>query len=164
MKMKTFEAARRLGVHPSRIFQHIVELDAKLTFADVWPEIDAGWVETVSALGHRDTPVRTGQPAVTTASSSQIPTHRLSEGAVHVLDKLYRQRKWADVAVTFVALQNLTHLAKRDLQDVVAELRRGKFLDHDGSGGGTISLNPARRNEIDMIAQQTRARVQSCGG
>jgi hypothetical protein len=71
-----------------------------------------------------------------------------------VLDKLSRQHKWGNVSVGFDALLNLTRVPKRELEDAITALRRAGFLDHDGTGRGKISLNPAKRNEIERIAQQ----------
>jgi hypothetical protein len=50
---------------------------------------------------------------------------------------------------------NFTHLPKRDLEDAIGQLRKLGFLNHDGSGRGTISLNSAKRKEIDGITQQS---------
>ncbi len=151
MKTKLVEAAQSLGIHPSHLLLHVAQLDSDLTFQDVWPEIDDSWVECVAATGgHRRvsarTPVQPPKPSPAKAS--------LSPDAVHVLDKLSRQGKYGDVAVTWDALLNLTHVPKRDLEDVVTELRRFGLLDHDGTGRGTISLKPGRRKEIETLAQK----------
>jgi hypothetical protein len=163
MTTRTSEAARRLGIHPSHIFQHVAELGAELTFADVWPLIDEDWVETVSAFGHRVVPPTAAPSAAAAAGAVRTPTHGLSDEAVRVLDKLSRHKKWGNVFVAFDALQNLTRLPKRDLEEAVAELRRRGLLDHDGSGRGTISLNSGKRNEIETIAHKERGLASGVG-
>lgn len=151
MKIKTTDAARTLAIHPSHLLLHVAELDPSLTFSDVWPEIDEAWVETVAASDGR----RRSTPGPSPHSPKPpMPMPSLSQNAIHVLDKLNRQGKWGDVYVAFDALLNITHVPKRDLEDVIDELRKQGFLDHDGRGRGTISLNPARRKDIESLAQQ----------
>ena len=154
MKIPTTEAARQLSIHPAHLFQHVAVLERSLTFEDVWPDIDDGWVETVAATGGHK---RTTPQAETPGPEQSATSSRLSDDAVHVLDKLSRQGKWGNVSVAFDALQNLTHVPKRDLEDAVDELRKAGFLSHDGTGRGTISLAPGKRREIEQIAQQTAA-------
>ena len=155
MKMKTSEVAHSLGIHPSFLFQYLVGLAPELTFEDVWPEIDQNWVDTISALAHRGIMHKPEQASVTTKSASNAPTQAFSDDAFHVLDKLSRQGKWGNASVTLEALLNLTHISKRDLEDIVTELRRKGFLCYDRAGRGTISLNSAKRHEIETITQQT---------
>lgn len=165
MKIRTSEAARNLGIHPSHMFQHIVELAPELPFHDVWPEIDTDWVKTLAALEHRGAPHSTEEIVDQAAVTDHAPAaHGLSDDAVHVLDKLSRQGKWGNVSVAFDSLMNLTHVPKRDLEDVVAELRKRGFLDHDGTGRGTISLNSARRCEIEEIVQQSHGALRCARG
>ena len=158
MKIKTTDAARRLHLHPARIFQHVVELAPDLAFTDVWPHIDEEWIETVGALERRGAAPPEAQRSPAPPTGTGKPTgQRLSAHAVRVLDKLSRQRKWGHVSVAFDALQNLTHIPKRDLADALGELRKGGFLDHDGAGRGTISLNSAKRDEVEAITQEPHA-------
>lgn len=141
-------------MHPAQLFQRIIDLAPDLTFNDVWPDIDQDWVDTVSAIDHARAGEDTGQ--VTPGRELSAPRHGLSDNAVHVLDKLHRQKKYGKVSVTLDGLMNLTHVAKRDLEEVVSELRRRGFLAHDGSGRGTISLNSAKWNEIKTIVQEAQ--------
>jgi len=151
MKIKTANAARALGIHPSHLLLHVAELDRSLSFGDVWPEIDQEWVKTVEASrGHR-------QP--TPAPSPELPkllqpTPSPSDDAVHVLDKLSRKDKWGNASVTLDALLNLTHLDRHRLQKALDELRKLRFLGHDGRGQGKISLAPGRRNEIERVTHR----------
>ena len=110
-------------------------------------------MDTVSAIDHNAPRPKAGQDP----RDGERPalTHDLSDSAVHVLDKLHRKGKYGNVSVAFDALMNLTHVAKRELEDVIAELRKADLLSHDGTGRGTISLNPAKRIEIEAIAQQS---------
>jgi hypothetical protein len=157
MKVKTTDAARDLGIHPAHLLLHVASLDASLTFGDVWPEIDEAWLETVASTGgHRRVP---SEPPPR-PKPLLGPLSGLSRNAVHVLDKLSRQGKWGSVSVAFDTLQNLTHVPKRDLEDVVSELRKAGLLDHDGSGRGTISLSPARQKEIQAITQHGGGNVR----
>jgi len=147
-KIKTTDAARDLGIHPAHLLLHIAGLDSSLTFADVWPEIDTDWVETIATAGGHKRPRSVSSPRPPNRTV-QMPS--LSRIAVHVLDKLSRQGKWGSVAVAFDALLNLTHVPKRDLEEVINELRKEGFLDRDGTGRGTISLNPAKREDIKRL-------------
>ncbi|MCJ7588688.1 MAG: hypothetical protein MUQ00_12425 [Candidatus Aminicenantes bacterium] len=152
MKIKTIDAARSLGIHPAHLLLHIAALDRSLTFNDVWPEIDEAWVKTVASAGrHRPFP---SEPAHQVGTIPP-PLSSLSKNAIHVLDKLSRQGKWGKLSVPFEALQNLTHIPKRDLEDAVGEIRKAGYLDHDGSGRGTISLDPARQKDIKKITQES---------
>jgi len=154
MKIQTCEAARTLGIHPSHLFQHIVELAPQLTFHDVWPEIDQGWVETVSAAGHHHIAHVEEDPLVVKESMGSDLARRLSQASLRVLDKLARQKKWGSVSVSFEALLNLTRVPKRDLEHAVAELRKEGLLDQDGTGRGCISLNSSKKDQIEEIAEQ----------
>jgi hypothetical protein len=160
MKIRTSEAATNLAIHPSHLLLHVAELDPSLRFEDVWPEIDEGWVESVSASGgHRRAPVPLQQQAL---ANHPMASSRLSNNAVRVVDKLWRQGKWGRVSVAFEALMNLAHVSKRDLEDVLVELRSEGILDpdHDGTGVGKISLNSGRREFIERIAKGGKSREQ----
>ena len=161
MRMKTSEAARTLGIHPSHLFQHLVELSPELTFEQVWPEIEDDWVRTIFASEHHAASPEMEQPVAPITAVSGAVTGDLSYEATKVLDKLTRQRKWGNASVSFDALRSLTHLSQRDLDHVVADLRRRNLLDHDGTGRGTISLNSAKRSEIEPVVEQTRAHAAS---
>jgi hypothetical protein len=160
MKIKTSEAAKSLGLHPSQLFLYIAVSYDFLTFEDVWPEIDQKWVEMRPVVGghHYKHGLEYLQPAQ--PSQPGVHAHGLSDSAVHVVDKLCRQSKWGRVSVSFDALRKLAHISKSDLEAVLAELRKRTFLDQDGTGRGRISLNPAMRNEIDKIAQQSHGHVR----
>lgn len=153
MKIRTSEAARRLGTHPSHLFLNVVALAPELTFSDVWPEIDEDLFQTVSALVHRGTsgPTERAKPNDLGHSIGR----EVSDAAIRVLDKLSRQGKWGAVSVTIEALSNLAHVPERELEEVVAELRKGDFLEQDGTGLGKISLDPAKGQEIERIVRQT---------
>jgi hypothetical protein len=160
MKTKTSEAAKILGLHPSQLFLYIAAFDDSLTFEDVWPEIDQEWVKTVPVVGgyHFKHGLEYLQPAQ--PSQPGVHAHGLSDSAVRVLDKLCRQSKRGRVSVSFDALMNLAHISKSDLEAVLAELRKRAFLDQDRAGRGRISLNPAMRNEIEKIVQQSHGHVR----
>jgi len=152
MKIKTIDAARSLGIHPAHLLLHVAALDMSLSFNDVWPEIEEAWVETIASTGRH----RPSSPDLAhQLRPTPPPLSSLSKNAIHVLDKLSRQGKWGKLSVPFEALQNLTHIPKRDLEDAVGELRKAGYLDHDGSGRGTISLDPARQKDIKKITQES---------
>jgi hypothetical protein len=152
MKIKTTEAAQSLGIHPSHLLLHVARLESTLTFQDVWPEIDNAWVETVATTGGHRSSTSGPLPEPTKPST---PVSSLSDYGIHVLDKLCRQGKWGNVSVSFDALLNLTHVPKRNLEEVIDELRKRGLLDHDGKKRGTISLNPSRQKDIESLVQQT---------
>lgn len=154
MKIKTSEAAQSLGIHPSHLLLHVAQLDSTLTFQDVWPEIDDGFVETVSVSGgHRRDH---HPPADQTAKKLEVMPAQidLSKNALRALDKLWRQNKWGDAFVPLEALAHQAHLGVSETHDAVSELRKRGFLAHDGVGRDTVSLNSGRKKEIDRIAQQ----------
>lgn len=152
-KIKTSKAAKRLNIHPANFFLHLADLDASLFFEDVWPDIDEAWIKTVSASG--------GYNLFQSVSYANQPSEHifsvcestLSDAAVLVVNKLYRQHKWGSVSVSFDALVNLTHLSTRDLQEAIAELRKKNLLCDEGTGR-KISLDSARRKEIEAITQK----------
>jgi hypothetical protein len=150
MKIRTVEVARRIGIHPAQLLLNIAELGKELPLTEIWPEIDEGWVKALSA------PIEYVHHACTTETQTthQLPSLKYSNNAIHVLDKLSRQSKWGSASVTIEALQNIAHISKRDMENVVAELRRADFLDHDGSGRGTISLSSGKRKDIENVLQQ----------
>jgi len=148
MKINTIESANKIGLHPLEFLLHISELEKSLNFNDIWPEVDETWVKTLSAV--------IGYQYQNESHNDNIPKFQgsslnLSHNAIHVLDKLFRQSKWGSASVTIEALQNITHISKHDLEEVISELRKAAFLDHDGSGRGTISLLSGKRNEIESI-------------
>jgi len=154
MKVRTSTAAAQLDIHPSHLLQHVAELDKSLCFEDVWPEIEQDLVETISvSKEHR----RTHNISEISDRGPAINKYDLSDAAIRILDKLFRQNKWGDVYVNFEALGKLTHLSSHDLRHAITELGRKRFLDHDGTGRGTVSLDPARHKEIELIAQQRAA-------
>lgn len=152
MKVRTRDAAARLGIHPAHLLLHIGQLDKSMNFEDVWPEIDEGLIETVAvSTDHKPrSPFGSSAGELECDTSRSMP--RISHNALRVLDKLQRQNKWAGVCVTHEALMNISHLPSSDLQEALDELRKMLLLDHDGSGrGGTVSLDPAKRKEIEEI-------------
>lgn len=155
MKIKTTEAAQSLGIHPSHLLLHVARLDSTLTFQDIWPEIDDGFVETVSVSGGRKRDHHS--PADQTAKKpGDVPAQiDLSKNALRALDKLWRQNKWGDAFVPLDALAHQAHLSVSETQDVVSELKKRGFLAHDAVGRNTVSLNPGRKKEIERIAKQS---------
>jgi len=154
MKIRTIEAAKTLGIHPSHLLLHIAQLDATLTFEDVWPEIEKGFVETVSVSGgHRRD--HHSQPEQA-AKKSEVATVKndLSKNALRVLEKLWRQNKWGDAFVPLDALAHQAHLGTSEAQEALSELRKRGLLAHDAVGRDTVSLNSGKKKEIDQIAQQ----------
>jgi hypothetical protein len=151
VKIKTPEAAKRLGVHPAILFFYLLELEPSLEFDDVWPEVDEAWIETlaVSRGSHVHQPEIKSESPVKEIIRSM--TTELSKEAIHVIDKLRRGRKWGHAAVTLDALKNITHLGSKELQQALDELRKHGFLDLDGDIKGTISLNPTKTREIESI-------------
>ena len=151
MKMKTAEAAKSLGIHPAQLFLCIAELDSSLTFSDVWPVIDTNWVEAVRvSKGYAHAAISAkiaGSPEI--ARPGLVPS--LSENAIRILDKLYRKRKFGKASVTLEALKNLTHIPENDLDNAMAELRKGGFLDTEGRRPGVYSLHSAKTKEIVEI-------------
>lgn len=156
MKIRTCDAAKGLAMHPAHFLFYVANLDASLVFSDVWPEIDEGWVDTVAlASGHRRPPSEhLPKPELASIAKSAI-----SKNAAHVLDKLSRRGKWGNVSVSLDALQNLTHISRHELEDVISELRKASMLVHDGSGRGSISLDPARRKGIQLIIDEQKGRA-----
>jgi hypothetical protein len=129
-------------------------LAPQLPFQEVWPEVEQEWIDTISTLYH----VEPRKPIVgEEASIKPTPSYKaLCEEAIHVLDKLNRKSKYGTVAVNYDSLINMTHLSKRDIEQAVAELRECGFLDHDGTGRDSVSLNPAKKNEIGTYLQRAK--------
>lgn len=152
MKIRTSQAAGRVGVDPAQLLLRLAELDSSLAFDDVWPEIDEAWLETLLSLdGHRG--VRQGEAPAKPERQTSVRRIDLSDGAMRVVDKLKRQGKWGDASVSFEALQNLTRVPGHELKGALAELRKKGLLDRDGTGRGDISLNSGERNQIERIGE-----------
>jgi len=75
----------------------------------------------------------------------------LSNAALRVVDKLRRHSNWGNAYITFDGLLNQTHLSSHDLDNAIAELRKIGFLDQNRGARGGISLNSAKRKEIESI-------------
>ena len=154
MKQNTSEWARRLGIHPARLLQHANGLVPNLSFEDVWPQIGHDLAEAIAALYRPGIP---GKPESGPAEGTAAPSgagSTLSDGAIHVLDKLSRKAKFGVCSVGVEALVNMTHMSERELEKAIVELRKRGLLDRDGTGHGGISLNPARSTEIRELAQR----------
>jgi hypothetical protein len=151
MKIKTTDASRNLRIHPAHLLLHVAELDSSLRFEEVWPEIDQAWVETVSVSGGHRRDHTGSESEIVLPTKTPISTPGLSVAALRVIDKLRRHGHWGNAYITFDGLLNQTHLSSHDLDNTIAELRKMGFLDHDRIGRGGISLNSARRKEIDSL-------------
>ncbi|MGA2465753.1 MAG: hypothetical protein ABSH06_15555 [Thermodesulfobacteriota bacterium] len=151
MKIRTLEASRNLEIHPAHFLLHVTNLDKSLTFEDVWPEIEQHWVETISvAGGHRHTH-SVGEKEIVPSVRIPVSSVGLSNAALRIVDKLRRHGNWGNAYITFDGLLRQTHLSSHEVDNAIAELRKMGFLDHDRSGRGGISLNSARRKEIESI-------------
>jgi hypothetical protein len=151
VKIKTAEASKRLGIHPSQLLFKLANLDASLKFNDVWPEMDEGWFQTLSVQMGLYPPHKTEKPITEPGPRTEGLAKGLSSNTLHVVDKLRRQKKWGHMSVTFEALVNLTHLSNKELHQALAELRLNDFLDHTFDIKGTISLNPAKTRDIESL-------------
>lgn len=152
-KIRTSMASRRLAIHPAHFLLHVAELDMSLSFEDVWPDIDEAWIQTVSASGRYKQIQTVGDGIPLLEPVPRVCASGLSDAAVLVLDKLFRQHKWGSVSVSFDALVKMTHLSSSDLQEAIAELRRRNLIIHEGTGR-KISLDSARSKEIETITKQ----------
>jgi hypothetical protein len=151
MKVKTSEASRNLAIHPAHLLLHVVALDKSLTFEDVWPEIEQHWVETISVAGGHRHDHRVGEKEIVPSVRIPASSVGLSDAALRIVDKLRRHGNWGNAYITFDGLLRQTHLSAHDVDNAIAELRKIGFLDHDRGGRGGISLNSARRKEIESI-------------
>jgi hypothetical protein len=149
MKIKTAEACKRLNIHVAELFQLVLDYAPDIKFSDVWPEIDEDWVSTISAIDKRRFVHDSNREVLISNSQSPLYSQELSPNAVHVLDKLHKKHKYGSVSVAFDTLMNITHTSKKELEHVLAELRRGGFLDQDGQSLGKISLNSSKTKEIE---------------
>jgi hypothetical protein len=151
VKIRTAEASKKLGLHPSQLLFKLAELEASLKFQDIWPEIDEGWFQTLSVQMGLYPPHQTEKPISEPGPRTEGPQKGLSSNALHVVDKLRRQKKWGHISVSFEALLNLTHLSAKDLQEALDQLRTLDLLDHESIGKSTISLNSSKTREIESL-------------
>jgi hypothetical protein len=168
MKNRTSEVARTLSMHPAAILLGAASIDSKLTFDDVWPEIDQKLLDTMSLSPNLDTmrdvrlPAGAYLRAVVTKESlhgiARAPDVRSSSSSVSIANKLYQQRKWGGTSVPFETLVNTTHLPPNEVEKAIIELRDKKFLDSDAMERGEYSLNSSKRREIELfIKHKVRA-------
>jgi hypothetical protein len=154
MKIKTSAAASDLGITIPHLFQHLAEIGGSLSFEEVWPEIDIDWVKSISQMVvHRPDSSVFRPTELTEGPRVGNSLRSISEVSRKILDKLTRQKKWGHSSVSFEALQNLTHLSGQEISAGLIELRSLDFLDneHDGVRKGNISLNTAKRKEIESV-------------
>jgi hypothetical protein len=156
MRISTSAAAANLGISVPHLFQHLAEIDRSLPFEGIWPEIDEDWIKSVSQMGlHFRSRVDSHLYDASSNSTISALSGMISQVSRRILDKLVRRRKWGHSSVSFEALLNLTRLSAQDISRGLIELRKLGFLDerHDGERKGHISLNAAKRKEIEEAAR-----------
>ena len=153
MKIRTSEAAVRLGVHPLGLVLAVRPMVGGIE--DCWPEIDDGFVETLRAAGYGQSEsaraARHGDGAKQPSGSAPAvsPVLSVSHAAAEVLDKMSRQDKWGKNTVSLDTLRNHYCRTVSNVEVAVDELVDREFLLVEGGRKGTYSLNPARKGEID---------------
>lgn len=155
MKISTAEAAAKLGMHPSLLLFFLKEFGPSLQFEDIWPDVDSAWIETIAVSKGISTAKGESLLKSPTTVEKKERSIGLSDDAIRVIDKLRRHGNWGHISVPIDALTKLTHLSSRELNLAIDELRKHGFLDHQGEGKGTISLNSAKTQEIESIKTNT---------
>jgi hypothetical protein len=166
MKINTLKAAGSLGLHPAHFLMHVAEINPKLRFEEIWPEVELSWVkEIVKVTEHRfiqslDNPEdRHLTDSVEESRSETRSEGQYSSEAIQVINKLYRKDKWGKVSVSIEALKNLTRYSEQQINKIITEIRKKGLLDpdHDGTEGKhTIGLCCARRNDIEKLIQLSK--------
>ncbi len=147
------EAARRLGAHPLTVAFRLASLTDD--FADCWPDVEDGYVETLKSMSGTlvvaPHPEPAPRPAAAIAApSSQNRTLSLGTTAVFVVEKLYRKNRWGKFSVSYTSLRHMCHNPK-DLNKAIDELRRADLLIVEGHDKA-FSLDPGRKGDIEAIA------------
>ena len=127
------------------------ELAPTILFEELWPEIDEGWVETVARSKGLSLTESKGHPGTPSPILGGPKPMTLSEPARKIVDKLRRQRHWGHASLPIEALQKITHLSSKEIDEAINELRERHLLDHAGGNRGVVSLDPAMKDEIESI-------------
>jgi hypothetical protein len=150
MKIRTHEAANRLGLHPTALLLYLAEAGATL-FDDAWPELDEAWVEAIThAHWDRFGTQRANLEGARLQEPNVASDHALGESAGMLLEKLWRKDKWGGARVTIEALVNMLHQPASVLDGALEELQAHKFVVRQAD---QYSLDPRRKGEIDRIAK-----------
>lgn len=154
MKIRTSEAANNLGISMPHLFQHLAEIGSSLSFEDIWPEIDSDWIKSISQVGdHRRDSIPSKPTDLKRGPHVGNSLRLISAASRKIINKLVHHKNWGHSSIPVEALQNLTHLSGQEISAALIELRSLSFLDdeHDGSRRGLISLNTAKRKEIESV-------------
>ena len=151
MKISTIEAARKLKIHPGILFLFVSELAPTVQFEDLWPEIDDGWVATIERSKGISFPRPSGQVSVPALKPVEQKPAALSEPARKIVDKLRRHKHWGHASLPIEALLKITHLSSKEVEEAIDELKGKHILDHAGGSRGVVSLDPAKKEEIESI-------------
>lgn len=154
MKIKTSEAASRLGIHPLNLLLKLFPMVGSIE--DCWPDLDEGYVDTIRTLGE-GAQRPTSQPAARLPEPppEQPPADPLAgidRGSVRVLEKLWRKDRWGGRAVAWETLHNHYCQDVDNLEEAVEELvQRGLVIKPEKHG--PFSLDPSRKGEIERIVR-----------
>lgn len=130
-----------------------------VSFEDVWPEVDAEWVEAVRSMDWNrfsSPEVNVTRGAATNGTNAQA-TPQVTEDAALIVEKMWRTRKWGAAYVGLEQMQKHTHLDRRRLFSAVEELVAKGILSPHGQNG-PYSLDSSRRGDIEAIANWTVSR------
>ncbi len=150
MKQPTHQIARELGVHPANLIFRLAALGAP--FDEVWPEVDASWIDAVRQSAWEQFGLSRPQ-----TSRTNVAPPPISSSAIQVLSKLWRQRCFGSHTASLDVIKNHWCKTTPNVEEAIRELGEVGYLQIEGSRG-PYSLNSARSGEIERIARQVADR------
>ena len=153
--MRTSEAARELGLSPLDLLLHIQPLLPDKS--DFWPDIDAGFIESLVAMEPklREKVERAREaPTATATTGQQAPEAQspLSESARLILRKLRSKDNWGKNTVGWDTLHNHYCRGVPDFAEAMEQLLELDLVRAD-SKRGPFSLNPSQKGTIERLTQ-----------
>lgn len=159
-RIRTSDAARSLGMHPVEFILRLHEMVG--SWGEVWPEVDSGYVETLRVMLKvpAGPSARATARLVATAAGNDGSPHGVSEIAARVIEKMWRKDRWGDMGVSWETVNVHMMPGCGELASVLEGLERDGLLLAKGRKG-PFSLNPARKGDIEAIAQWSIRQTQS---
>lgn len=150
MSTKLSDAAKSMGLHPSKLLQRLSRLGAP--FEACWPCLDGGWLMTLKEiLSHEHARISDKELISQEDSSGEEERELLSDKAALIVEKLWRKGCWGDNYVSPASVRKMTGLSESDYKEAVKELQAREFIIMHRESGRSISLNTHCKGEVNRI-------------
>jgi len=150
MQYPTHKAASLLHLHPVNLIYYLTS--QKVSFNDVWPNLDESWIEIIRSHFGKNVSVKDkdNKKKRTDILDEDKPINLgISKNSALVVEKLYLTGKWGLASEYFEVIQELTQLSREELEASIEELKAINFIKR--SKHNTYSLDQAKTSEIEHI-------------